>query len=71
MHRDAWLLLFHIEIGSPYIVLAGLKRAVQTRLVMNSQGFVCLCLLGAGIKGVSSMALMPGFVQVLSDHAMD
>lgn len=55
-------LLFHIETGSPYIVLAGLKLAVQTRLAMNSQGSACLCLLGNGIRGVSFMALMPGFV---------
>lgn len=31
--------------GSPYVALAGLEIAIETRLTLNSQGSFCLCLL--------------------------
>lgn len=45
-------LLCPFESGSHYIALAGLELDMYTRLALDSQRSICLCLPSAAIKGV-------------------
>lgn len=49
-----------LETGSHYVTLAALKFNIETWLALSSQGAMCLCLLGAKIKGLGQDSLLLG-----------
>lgn len=57
---SAFLGTLCLETGSHYVTLAVLKFNIKTWLAMSSQGTMCLCLLGAKIKGMGQDSLLLG-----------
>lgn len=49
-----------LETGSHCVTLTALKFNIETWLTLSSQGTVCLCLLGAKVKGLGQDSLLLG-----------